>query len=115
MYNYNNDKDTSILNATEPTYNDNYLILRSEVVSAIQSLKNGKSPGVDNITGELLKSGGENMISVITNVYNKITNFGGWPIVWTKIFRRKDITLTQNRVIRICIQNTPVPPIAGYF
>ena len=32
-----------------------------------------------------------------------------------KIFRRKDITLTRNRVIRICIQNTLVPPIAGYF
>ena len=32
-----------------------------------------------------------------------------------KIFRRKDITLTRNRVIRNCIQNTLVPPIAGYF
>ena len=32
-----------------------------------------------------------------------------------KIFRRKDITLTRNRVIRFCIQNTMVPPIAGYF
>ena len=32
-----------------------------------------------------------------------------------KIFRRKYITLTRNRVIRICIQNTPVPSIAGYF
>ena len=46
-----NDKYTSILNATEPTDNVNYPILRSEVVSAIQSLKSGKSPGVDNITG----------------------------------------------------------------
>ena len=36
-------------------------------------------------------------------------------LVITKIFRRKDITLTRNRVIQICIQNTPVPPIAGYF
>ena len=35
--------------------------------------------------------------------------------VLSKIFRRKDITLTRNRVIRICIQNTLVPPIAGYF
>ena len=31
------------------------------------------------------------------------------------IFRRKYITLTRNRVIRISIQNTLVPPIAGYF
>ena len=36
-------------------------------------------------------------------------------ILPSKIFRRKDITLTRNRVIRICIQNTLVPPIAGYF
>ena len=35
--------------------------------------------------------------------------------IYAKIFRRKDITLTRNRVIRICIQNTLVPPIAGYF
>ena len=33
----------------------------------------------------------------------------------TNIFLRKDITLTQNRVIRISIQNTPVPPISVYF
>ena len=84
MYNYNNDQDISILNATELTDNDNYPILRSEVVSAIQSLKIGKSPGIDNITGELLKSGGENMISVITNVCNKIWNSGDWPMVWTQ-------------------------------
>ena len=38
-----------------------------------------------------------------------------WPMVLSKIFRRKDITLTRNRVIRISIQNTLVPPIAGYF
>ena len=35
LYNFNNDKDTSILNAIEPTDNYNYRILRSEVVSAI--------------------------------------------------------------------------------
>ena len=84
LYNFNNDKDTSILNATEPTDNDNYPILRSEVVSAIHSLKSGKSPVVDNIIGELLKSGGENMISVITKVCNKIWNSGDWPMVWTQ-------------------------------
>ena len=40
--------------------------------------------------------------------------------ILAKIFRRKDITLTRNRVIRICIQNTLVPHIgychlAGYL
>ena len=37
--------------------------------------------------------------------HSKYTNF----IIIAKIFRRKDITLTRNRVIRICIQNTLVP------
>ena len=44
-----------------------------------------------------------------------INNMKKASIVISKIFRRKDITLTRNRVIRICIQNTLVPPIAGYF
>ena len=34
---------------------------------------------------------------------------------YSKDFLKENITLTRNRVIRICIQNTPVPPIAGYF
>ena len=42
-------------------------------------------------------------------------NYGNVINTVSKIFRRKDITLTRNRVIRICIKNTLVPPIAGYF
>ena len=76
LYNFNNDTGASILNETAPTDNENYLILRSEVVADIQSLNSGKSPGVDNITVELLKYGGEHMISVITNICNKIWNSG---------------------------------------
>ena len=49
-----------------------------------------------------------NAISMVLYIYTMYT-------LLSKIFRRKDITLTRNRVIRICIQNTPVPPIAGYF
>ena len=46
---------------------------------------------------------------------NKLKRFTVTVLMLSKIFRRKDITLTRNRVIRICIQNTLVPPIAGYF
>ena len=50
---------------------------------------------------------------ILYNIYNIVQYL--CPIHIPKIFRRKDITLTRNRVIRICIQNTLVPPIAGYF
>ena len=49
-------------------------------------------------------------ISIIVEVISRFIS-----IQIAKIFRRKDITLMRNRVIQICIQNTPVPPIAGYF
>ena len=68
LYNYNAEKDTSILNATEPTDVDNYPILRGEVEAVIWSLNNGKSPGIDNVSGELLKYVSENIITVITDL-----------------------------------------------
>ena len=62
----------NILNETESTYIDNYPILIGESEAAIWSLNNGKSHGIDDIAGELLKSGGENVISVITYLCNEI-------------------------------------------
>ena len=43
-------------------------ILKGEVESAIWSLKNGNSPRIDIIAGELLKSRGENMITIIVDI-----------------------------------------------
>ena len=68
LYYYNSKKDTLILNATEPTYVDNYQILRGEVEAVIWSLKNGKSPRMDNLTRELLKYISENMSTLITDI-----------------------------------------------
>ena len=39
---------------------------------AIKSLNNGKAPGVDNITAEHLKFGGEDLIKLLTRLYNQI-------------------------------------------
>ena len=52
------------------------------------------------------------------NYHNDYDNYLMIMIHYHKVYSKylkKDITLTRNRVIRICIQNTPVPPIAGYF
>lgn len=45
------------------TDTDKYPILREEVDAAVKSLKKGKSPGIDNIQGELVQAGGDALIS----------------------------------------------------
>ena len=46
-------------------------------------LKKGKSAGVDNILAELVQAGGEDVITVLRTIYNKIWQTGEWPILWT--------------------------------
>jgi hypothetical protein len=40
----------------------------SEVEEAVRSLKGDKSPGVDNMPGELLKHGGEVLTIMLTTI-----------------------------------------------
>ena len=42
--------------------------MKSEVIHAIKSLKNGKSPGIDNVPNELLKGGCEALNDIITKL-----------------------------------------------
>ena len=62
----------------------NYPILREEVEAAVKSLKKGKSPGIDNIPGELVQAGGDAVISALHKICNKIWQTGEWPIPWTQ-------------------------------
>ena len=52
--------------------------------AAVQSLKKGKTTGVDNIPAELVQAGGEDVISALTTVCNKIWQTGEWPTPWTQ-------------------------------
>ena len=52
------------------------LSLRREVEAAVQSLKKGKSAGVDNIPAELVQAGGEDVITTLTTICNKIWQTG---------------------------------------
>ena len=60
------------------------LILSTEVEAAVQSLKKGKSDGVDNIPAELVQAGGEDVITALTTICNKIWQTGDWPTPWTQ-------------------------------
>ena len=62
---------------------DDHPILRREVEAAVQSLKKGKSAGVDNIPAELVQTEGENAIAALTTICNKIWQTGEWPTPWT--------------------------------
>ena len=49
LYNYKTNGDLSVLNCPQTDTEDDHPILRKEVEAAVQSLKKGKSAGVDNI------------------------------------------------------------------
>ena len=84
LYNYNTRGDPEFATSQESTDTESNGILRSEVEEAVKMLKKGKSAGVDNIPGELVQAGGEDMISVLHKICNKIWETGIWPKEWTQ-------------------------------
>ena len=63
---------------------DDQPILHKEVEAAAQLLKKGKSAGVNNIPAELVQAGGEDVITALTTICNKIWQTGEWPTPWTQ-------------------------------
>ena len=53
--------------------------LRSEVEWAIKKLRDRKSPGCDNLPGELIKAGGEGCVYVYHVPCKKIWHTKQWP------------------------------------
>ena len=66
LYNHKANGDPSVLNCTQTDTEDDHPNLRREVEAAVQSLKKGKSAGVDNIPAELVEAGGEDVITIIS-------------------------------------------------
>ena len=60
-------------------------ITEQEVKYSIKQLSNRKSPGVDGITSELIKAGGEIMTKTLTNLFNKIIVTENPPNDWSKM------------------------------
>ena len=47
-----------------------HVITEEETASAISKLKNNKAAGLDEVTAELMKAGGETIISTLTTLFN---------------------------------------------
>ena len=72
LYNYEGYCDNTILDCSQHPVEDLQPILLEEVGIAVAALKNGKSAEVGNIPAELVQTGRETMIAVLTKVCNKI-------------------------------------------
>ena len=84
LYNYKANGNPSILNCPQTDTENDHPILHTEAEAAVQSLKKGKSAGVDNIPAELVQAGGEDVITVLTTICDKIWQTGEWPTPWTQ-------------------------------
>ena len=83
LYNHKTNRDPSVLNCPQTDTEDDHPILRNEVEAAVQPLKKGKSAGVDNIPAELVQADGEDVITTLTTICNRIWQMGEWPTLWT--------------------------------
>ena len=76
----------------------------TETVTAIDLLKTGKAPGVDNILCELLKHGKEALKGPLTILFNKILISGKYPTLWYprgKLFQKLRLAGVTGRFLEI--------------
>ena len=99
LFNYKANGDQSVLNCPLRDTEDDHPILRIEVEAALQSLKKGKSAGVDIIPAELVQAGGEDVINALTTICTKIWQTEEWPTPWTQSFF---ITLPKKGNLQQC-------------
>ena len=99
LNNHKANGDPSVLNCPQTDTEDDHPILHKEVEAAVQSLKKGKSAGVDNIPAELVQAGGEDVITALTTICNKIWQTGECPTPWTQFLV---ITLSKKGNLQQC-------------
>ena len=73
-----------MLDCPQTDTEDDHSTLRKEVEAAVQLLKKGKSAGVDNIPAELIQAGGEDVITALTTICDKMWQTREWPATWTQ-------------------------------
>ena len=86
----NNDTDDNVQDASqfdnseESDYFLNEEITELEVQKAIKKLKCGKACGLDGITAEMLKAGGQDVVLFLTRMFNVLFEKGIYPQDWAK-------------------------------
>ena len=60
-------------------------ITQTEVANAVKQLKNLKSPGIDGITAELIKSGGTMMVKILVKLFNQVIESEVPPRDWSRM------------------------------
>ena len=53
-----------------------------EIENTLKSLKKGKAPGIDNITSDILKLGGKEVIKALKTIFNNILDSQEIPEMW---------------------------------
>ena len=89
----------SVLDCPQIDTEDDHPILRKEVEAAVQSTKKWKSGGVDKIPAELVQAGGEDVITALTTICDKIWQTREWPTLWTQSLA---ITLPKKDNLQQC-------------
>jgi len=88
----NNDTDDNVQDASQSDNSEesyhflNEEITELEVQKAIKKLKCGKVCGLDGITAEMLKAGGQDVVLFLTRMFNVLFEKGIYPRDWAKAF-----------------------------
>ena len=104
LYNYPIKTDRAKVETDNSRQDDEQpLPILSEVIHAIKSIKNGKSPGIDNVPSEILKVGGETLNDILTKLYQKVWSTNQWPDLWSTILiipiTKKEISKNAQTIV----------------
>ena len=83
LYNHKANGNPSALDCPQTDTKADRSILRKKMEDAVQSNEKGNSARVENIPSELVQTGGEDVITALTTICDKIWQTGEWPTPWT--------------------------------